>query len=84
MHVRRQNNLFRVLATSLSSLTRLGLDEKVDQEKGRKECSKDDSKVSTELNLKGNSLGRKGLNDGVKGESRGSESGNWKSSSGGL
>lgn len=58
-----EHSLLGVLASCTSSLARFGLDVKVDQEKAWKEGSKDDCKVSSELNFKGNSVGWKGLND---------------------
>jgi len=64
------------LSTSLSGLTRLSLDVKVDEEKDRKEGPKKNGKVGTELNLKSNSAGGKGLNNGVKSKCRGSDSRN--------
>ena len=67
-------NLLGVLSTSLSSLTRLGLDVKVDKEQYREEGSEKNCKVSSELNLKSNSAGWKSLNNRVHSESRGSNS----------
>mmetsp|Transcript_11678 Transcript_11678/g.15246 ORF Transcript_11678/g.15246 Transcript_11678/m.15246 type:complete len:116 (-) Transcript_11678:144-491(-) len=62
--------LLGVLTTSPTGLTRLSLDVQVDKEQARKEGSKQDSKVGTELNLKGEGLCRKGLDNGIEGESR--------------
>lgn len=64
-------NLLGVLSTSLSCLTRLSLDVKVDKEQNRKEGSEKNSKVSSELNLKSNSVGWESLNYRVHCESRG-------------
>ena len=58
------------MSTGLSSLTRFGLDEKVDKEKTWEEGSEKDGKVGTELNLKGNSVGWEARDDGVSGEGR--------------
>jgi hypothetical protein len=70
-HCRQKTtNLIRVLSTGLSSLTRFGLDEKVDKEKTWEEGSEKDGKVGTELNLKGNSVGWEARDDGVSGEGR--------------
>lgn len=62
------------MSTRLSSLTRFGLDEKVDKEKTWEEGSEKDGKVGTELNLKGNSVGWEARNDGVGSEGRASNS----------
>lgn len=79
-----RSNLLRVLTTGLTSLTRLGLDEQVDEEKARKEGSEKDGKVGTELNLKGNSVRGHGLDDGVHGKGRGGDGGSRDGSGGGL
>lgn len=53
------------------------MDVQVDKEKDRKKGSKKNGQVSTELNLKGEGSGGKGLNNrvhGVHGESRSRES----------
>jgi hypothetical protein len=76
-------NLFGILATSLSSLTRFGLDEKVDKEKARKEGSEKNGEVGTELNLKSKGGGWEGIDDGIGGESWGSND-SWGNSNGGL
>ena len=70
-----------VFGTSLASL---GGDVQVDEEKTGEESSKKNSQVSTELNLKGQGGGRKSLNNGVHGESRGRKSGNRNSSGSAL
>ena len=67
------HNLLGVLSSCLSSLTRFGLDVKVDKEEYWKEGSKENGKVCSELNLKGYSVCWESLYDGVKGESRGSD-----------
>ena len=67
-------NLLGVLSTSLSCLTRLGLDEKVDKEQYREEGSEKNCKVSSELNLKSNSAGWKSLNNRVHSKYGGSNS----------
>jgi hypothetical protein len=56
------------LSTSLAGL-RGGV--QVDEEQDGKEGSEKDGQVSTELNLKGQRGGGKGLNNGVHGEDRG-------------
>jgi hypothetical protein len=75
--------LLGILSTSLSCLTRLGLDVKIDEEKARQEGSEKDSKVGTELNLKGNRVRRKCIDDGVGGEGRCRDD-RWSHSNGGL
>lgn len=60
------------LATSLAGLRG---DVQVDEEQDGKEGSEKDGQVSTELNLKGQSFGGKGLNNGVHGEDRGRQEG---------
>ena len=76
--------LLGILASGSSGLTRFSLDEKVDQEKARKEGSKNNGKVGTELNLKRKSLCWEGLNDGVHGEGRGGDSGGGDGGDGSL
>ena len=56
--------LLGVLATGTSSLTRLSLDEKVNEEKAGKECSEENGEVGAELDLEGKGVGGHGLNDG--------------------
>ena len=65
-------NLLGINTSFTSSTTGFGLDEKVDEEQARKKSSQCDSQVSTELNLKGDSVGGAGLNNGVDSEGRGS------------
>lgn len=76
--------LLGVLATGTSSLTRLSLDEKVNEEKAGKECSEENGEVGAELDLEGKGVGGHGLNDGVKGEGRGREGSNGEGTDGGL
>jgi len=76
--------LLGVLATGTSSLTRLSLDEKVNEEKAGKECSEENGEVGAELDLEGKDVGGHGLNDGVKGEGRGREGSNGEGTDGGL
>jgi hypothetical protein len=76
--------LLGVLASSTSSLSGFGLDEKINEEEDWKKSSESDGKVSAELNLKSNSVGRQCLNNGVKGESWAHKSSNWDGSSGNL
>ena len=78
------SNLFGVLSSSLSCLTRFGLDVKVDKEENWKEGSKENGKVGTKLDLKSNSVCWEGLYDGVERESRGGNCGHWDSGNGGL
>lgn len=78
------SDLLGILTSGLTSLTRLGLDVKVDEEKDGEEGAEKDGKVGTELNLKSNSVGGHSLNDGVHGESRGGEGGDRDGSDGGL
>ena len=82
--INNEKYLLGILSTSLSSLTRLCLDVKVDQEKDRKEGSKKNGKVSTELNLKGKSLRWEGLNNGVHCEGRSGDSSSGDGSDGSL
>ena len=56
------------------------MDEQVDKEQAWKKSSKCNGHVSTELNLKGNSVGGEGLDDVVQGEGRGGQSSNWQGS----
>ena len=67
-----------------TSLACLGLDVQVDEEETWKECSEKDGQVSTELNLQRKRSGRKSINDGVHGESRGGKSSNWHRCGGSL
>ena len=67
--------LLGVLAAGGSGLTGLSLSVKVDQEETWEESSEKNGKESSLLNLKGKSLCRESLNDGVHGESRGGDSG---------
>jgi hypothetical protein len=60
------------------------LNVKIDKEKYGKESSKDNGKVSSELNLKGNGVGGEGLNDGVHGEGGGGHNGGGDGSNGSL
>jgi len=60
------------------------LDVKIDEENAGKEDSKNNGKVGAELNLKGNSVARKRLNDGIEGDGRSNNRSNRKGSSGNL
>jgi hypothetical protein len=77
------SHLFRVDTTLTSGLSGFGLDVKVDEEKNGKESSKSNGKVGTELDLKGNRVGGKRLDDRFHSKSRGSESGNGQGTEGG-
>jgi hypothetical protein len=72
------------LATSLSGLAGLGLDEKIDEEQNGKNGSEKNGKVGTALNLKRNRFGWKGLNNRIKSECRSRDSGDREGSNTGL
>ena len=59
------------------------MDEKADEEEARKESSEKDGKVGTELNLKGKTLGRERLDDGVSSKGWG-DNDSWGNRDGGL
>lgn len=77
-------NLLSILSSFSSCPTWFGLDEKIDKEKTWEESSEKNSKVSSELNLKGNRGGWHGLDDGVHGESWWSDGSSWDGTDGGL
>jgi hypothetical protein len=60
------------------------LDVKVDEEQARKEGTKKNSQVSTELNLQGESGRRKSVDDGVHSEGRGGNGDSRDASGGSL
>ena len=80
-----ESNLEFVLQSIFgTSLASLGLDEQVDEEKTWEECSKKNSQVSTELNLKRQRSGWKSFNDRVHGESWSRKSGSRDGSGSGF
>jgi hypothetical protein len=72
----QRKSLLGVKATFTSSLSGFGLDKKVDKEQNWKNSSQCNGHVSTELNLKGDSVGGQSLDNGVHSECWRGQSGN--------
>lgn len=72
---KRGANLLGILSAGASSLSRLGLHVKVDQEEAGQERAEEDGEVGAELDLQGEGLRGEGRDDGVGGEGRGGDGG---------